>query len=130
MKIDRTTDDYECLAPDLIFAGLDSNQPASMAPVLQLDPRVDEQGNWLGTLYFHASTYTVTGDCEFTGYCRVQRDSDRVIYQLDLDGHAEAITPANYRVQAMQINAQGELFIDALIANRRQPRLFGLQIHR
>lgn len=115
VKVDRTTDDYECLAPDLIFTGFDSNQPISITPVLQLDPRVDEQGNWVGKLYFHASTYTVTGDCEFTGYCRVARDSDRFIYQLDLDGQVEAITPADYRVQSMHINAEGELFIDALI---------------
>lgn len=115
VKIDRTTNGYECLAPDLIFSGLSSSQNTSEYPILQLDPRIDEQGNWVGKLYFYASTYEVSGDCEFTGYCRVQRNSTPIIYELDLDGHVEAITPTDHRVQSMQINPQGELFVHTAI---------------
>ncbi|MCH8500757.1 MAG: hypothetical protein LAT77_02475 [Aliidiomarina sp.] len=114
VRVDRSTDEYACMAPDLIFAGFDSTRPRKENPILRVDPRTDEQGNWVGVLYFFATTYTVTGDCEFTGWCRVARDNANAVYQLDLDGHVEAITPTDQRVFSMHANPHGELFIEAL----------------
>lgn len=115
LKIDRTTDEFECMAPDLIFAGLAGGQPRSLASILQIDPRTDEQGDWIGNLYFHATTYTVTDDCEFTGYCRITRDNANSIYKVDLDGQVEAISPTHHRVLSMHVNAHGELIIESSI---------------
>ena len=53
-----------------------------MAPVLQLDPRVDEQGNWLGTPLFpcvHLYGHRVI--CEFYWLIAAsQRDDSRAAF--------------------------------------------------